>query len=275
MLAVMACVALAGALAAVTPQDGDRLLEVAIHREVVVGDLNGAIGKYYAVLAVPNVPRQIAARALLQIGICHEKLGQRRQAHDAYTRLARDFESETAVAAEARARLDRTGVLPGPRNLRFEEGEPGEVPPGWTVPSMMNTTGRLAELSRKGCRSGNGCAVVTAPATASGELGYGFLMQSFSAAAYRGKSVRLRAWVRVEPSAPGDRAHIALHVSGPNRKPGLWADMDQQPDLRSPKWVSCELTGRIDDDAQFLEFSFASIGHGRVWIDSVSFEVVD
>src|SRR5262249_15837378 len=146
----------------------------------------------------------IAARALLQMGGCYEKMGERRQAHDAYTRLTRDFENETAIASEARARLDRTGVLPGPRNLRFEEGEQGEVPPGWTVPSMENTTGKLAELHRKGCRSGIGCAVLVAPATASGSLGYGYLMQSFSAAAYRGKTVRLRAWVRVEANAPGD-----------------------------------------------------------------------
>jgi hypothetical protein len=166
-------------------------------------------------------------------------------------------------------------VLPGPHNLHFEEGEPGEVPPGWFVPSMENTTGKLAELRRTGCRSRIGCVVLTAPATRAGDEGYGFLMQRFSAAAYRGRTVRLRAWLRVEPSAPGDRAHMWLHVSGPNQKPGSYADMDQRPDLGAPKWVACELTGRIDDDAQFLEFSFSSIGHGRVWIDSVSFDVVE
>jgi hypothetical protein len=261
-------------------RDSDRQLEAAIYREVVAGDLKGAIEQYRGILAAPHTPREIAARALLQMGECYDKLGQRRQAHDAYTRVTREFESLTAVASEARGRLDRTGVLPGPHNLRFEEGEPGEIPPGWFVPSMENTTGKLAELHRTGCRSRVGCMVLTAPATATGAVGYGHLMQSFSAAAYRGRTVRLRAWLKVEPSAPGDRAHMWLHVSGPNQKPGLWADMDQRPDVPkapgdAPKWESCELTGRVDQDAQFLEFSFASIGHGRVWIDSVSFEVVD
>ena len=46
-------------------------------------------------------------------------------------------------------------------------------------------------------------------------------MQSFSAAAYRGKTVRLRAWVRVEAGAPGDRAQMWLKVDRPNGKVGF------------------------------------------------------
>jgi hypothetical protein len=34
-----------------------------------------------------------------------------------------------------------------------------------------------------------------------------------------------------------------------------------------------EITGAVDEDAQFINFGFLSIGGGRVWIDSVSFDV--
>jgi len=253
-------------------QDADRLLEAAIHREVVTGDLKGAIEKYRAILSQAGVPRPIAARALFHMGECYERLGQQRQAHDAYLRVAREFESETSIAGEARARTQNwTEVLPGPRNLNFEEGEPGKAPPGWTVLTLEKVTGNLAELRRKGCRGGIGCAVLIAPATAPGQVGN--LMQSFSAAAYRGKTVRLRAWLRVEAVAPGDRGNMWLQEDRPSGKQAFSADLDERA-VRSPDWTLCELTGRIHSDAQFLRFGFSSIGHGRVWIDSVSFEVV-
>ena len=252
--------------------DSERQLEAAIHREVVLGDLKGAIDNYRALLAQAGVPKSIAARALYHMAECYEKLGQQRQAHDAYLRVAREFESETAVAGAARARTENwTEVLPGPRNLSFEEGEQGKAPPGWTVLTLEKVTGNLAELRRKGCRSGIGCAVLIAPATAPGQVGN--LMQSFSAAAYRGKTVRLRAWLKVDAVAPGDRANMWLQEDRPAGKQGFSADLDERA-VRSPDWTSCELVGKIHPDAQFLRFGFSSIGHGRVWIDSVSFEVV-
>jgi len=252
--------------------DSERQLEAAIHREVVAGDLKGAIENYRAILTQPGVSKAIAARALFHIGECYEKLGQQRQAHDAYQRVTREFESETSIAAAARARTENwTEVLPGPRNLNFEEGEAGKAPPGWTVLTLEKVTGNLAELRRKGCRSGIGCAVLIAPATAPGQVGN--LMQSFSAEAYRGKTVRLRAWLKVEAVAPGDRANMWLQEDRPNGKQGFSADLDERA-VRSADWTSCELVGRIHPDAQFLRFGFSSIGHGRVWIDNVSFEVV-
>jgi hypothetical protein len=87
-------------------------------------------------------------------------------------------------------------------------------------------SGSLAELRRKGCRSNGGCAVVIAPATATTPDSVGNLMQSFRAAAYRGKTVRLRAWVRVEAGGPEDRAQMWLRVDRPNGKVGFLEDMD-------------------------------------------------
>jgi len=260
------------ALAVGAQSDADRQFEAALHQEVVKGDLRGAIEKYRALLGQSGASRGVAARALLHIGECYEKLGQRAQAHEAYARIAREFESEPGIAGTARARLDLTEVPPGPRNLNFEKGEPGKVPAPWFVPSMEKTTGNLAELRRRDCRSATGCVVLTAPATSPDTPGR--LMQSFSAAAYRGKTVRLRAWLKVEANAPGDRAQLSLKVTRPNQKTGFWAERDQRADYPA-QWTVCEITGKIDDDAQFVDFWIASVGHGRVWIDGVSFDVVN
>jgi hypothetical protein len=101
----------------------------------------------------------------------------------------------------------------------------------------------------------------------------GNLMQSFRAAAYRGKTVRLRAWVRVEAGGPGDRAQMWLRVDRPNGKVGFLEDMDGRP-VRAAEWTSCEIVAEIDSDAEFVDFGVRSMGRGRVWVDEVSFDIV-
>jgi hypothetical protein len=148
-------------------------------------------------------------------------------------------------------------------------------------------------VHRKGCRGTGACAVVVAPATVPGVVGN--LMQSFSAAAYRGKTVRLRAWLKVEAASPEDRGQLWLHVLRPNGKPGFLDNMDDRPvrggqpgDLggdilgvfddrtqpRPAKWTSCEIVAEIDSDAQFVDFGVTAIGRGRVWVDDVTFDIV-
>jgi hypothetical protein len=254
--------------------DGERQLETAVYREAVMGDVAAAIGMYRAILAQQGMARPVAARALWQLGQCQEKLGQRREAHATYARLAREYAAESGIAAQARGKLAGwSDALPGPRNLRFEEGDAGKTPPGWFVPQVEKISGSLAELRRKGCRSNVGCAVVIAPATAAASDSVGNLMQSFRAAAYRGKTVRLRAWVRVEAGGPGDRAQMWLRVDRPNGKVGFLEDMDGRP-VRAAEWTSCEIVAEIDSDAEFVDFGVRSMGRGRVWVDEVSFDIV-
>ncbi len=256
----------------------ERQLEAAIHREIVLGDLPGAIAQYKTVLAQAGNARTVAARALFQIGQCLDKQGQRKDAHDAYRRIVNEYSDQPEIVAEARVRLASwQDAQPGPRNLKFEEGVPGKVPPGWFVPSLPRDADYSAELRRNGCRSAGGCAVVLVPANAPRPLGT--LMQSFSADAYRGKTVRLRAWLRLEiglresDANPEDRAQMWLTVDRANRRVGFSDNMDDRP-LRSAEWTRCEITGEIDEDAQFINFGFMSIGRGRVWVDDVSFEIV-
>src|SRR5665213_549135 len=124
----------------------------------------------------------------------------------------------------------RVALWSGPRNLKFEEGVAGKAPPGWFVPGLPREADYLVELRRDHCRSRSGCAVVTAHANVPRPAGN--LMQSFGAAAYAGKTVRLRAWLRVESffvspalglrlPAPEDRAELWLTVERTNRRKGF------------------------------------------------------
>ena len=191
------------AFAAQLAPDGqpERRMEDARYREAVVGDLKGAIEEYRAIAAEAGVSREMAARAVLGLAHCLEKLGLRAQAEAQYRRLLRDYSDQTEEAAEARRQIaEPEDAIFGPRNLNFAEGQPGKVPPGWFVPALPRDADYLAALSRTGCRDSVGCAMVLVPSNA--PRPFSSLSQSFSAAAYRGRSVRLGAgsgWNRPTP----------------------------------------------------------------------------
>jgi tetratricopeptide (TPR) repeat protein len=271
-LLIALALGLAPMFAAAAVQDAEWQLEAAIHREVVLGDLKGAMEAYQAILASPAKSKAVAARALFQLGQCQEKLGQRDAAYSFYQRVVTEYGDQAETAGQARAKLAAWDTVPAPRNLKFEEGVVGKVPPGWFVPALPKDADYLAELRRSGCRSGVGCAIVLVPANAPRPLSD--LMQSFGAGAYRGKVVRLRAWLRLEATDPDDRAQMWISVDREHHRQGFYDNMDDRP-LRSPEWTQCEIVGRIDPDAVFIDIGVMSIGRGRVWVDDVSFEVVE
>jgi hypothetical protein len=260
--------------------DAEQRFEAALHREIVQGDLPGSLSEYRALLATAGTPRSVAARALLEIARCQEKLGQRKEAYTTYRRLMAEFNDQPGAVKLAGLKLAQWS---GPRNLKFDEGAPGKAPPGWFVPSLPKDANYLAEIRREGCRTYGSCAVVMAPLNVPRPEGN--LMQSFSAAAYRGKTVRLVAWLRVEsffvaPAIglrlpnPEDRAQMWMTVERANRKSGFSDNTDDRP-VRSQNWTRVEIEGPVDDDAQFINFGFLSTGGGRVWIDSVSFDIAN
>jgi hypothetical protein len=85
--------------------------------------------------------------------------------------------------------------------------------------------------------------------------------------------VRLRAWLRLEAAKPDDRAQMWLRVDRENRGNGFFDNMDGRP-VRSAEWTRCEITGKVDDDANFIEIGIMSVGSGKTWADDVSFDVV-
>jgi Tol biopolymer transport system component len=88
-------------------QNSDQLeveLKAAMHKELVDGDLEGAIADYKSLVSRAGTDRAIASKALLQIGKCYERLGDE-EAKKAYEQLLQDYSDQKEVAAEARSRL--------------------------------------------------------------------------------------------------------------------------------------------------------------------------
>ncbi|MBN8730444.1 MAG: PD40 domain-containing protein [Acidobacteria bacterium] len=85
----------------------DLMMEAAARKERVDGDLKAAIEEYRKIALRFAKQPEVAAKALLQMGQCQEKLGQT-EARKSYERIVREFGAQPA-ATQARARLAAMG----------------------------------------------------------------------------------------------------------------------------------------------------------------------
>ena len=114
--------------AAQKSQSADVLLGAALHQEEVEGNLEAAIETYKKILADFPDNRPMAARALLQMGQCYEKLGKD-EARKAYERLVRDYADQSEQVKLARTRLAAlTGPSPTTLTARRLENAPADTP---------------------------------------------------------------------------------------------------------------------------------------------------
>lgn len=95
-----------GLLLAQAPRSADVRLKAAQHKEEVEGDLKGAIEEYRKI--AQNSDRAIAAKALIRMAGCYQKLGHA-EARKVYERVVREFADQKEAAAEAAAQLALLG----------------------------------------------------------------------------------------------------------------------------------------------------------------------
>ncbi|HUQ94099.1 MAG TPA: hypothetical protein VM120_20630 [Bryobacteraceae bacterium] len=91
-------------LAAQKPEAAESLLQSAIKKEVVDGNLAGAIEGYKKALVAAKGNRPVAARALVQMAECYQKLGDA-QSRAIYDQVVRDYADQKDAVAKARVRL--------------------------------------------------------------------------------------------------------------------------------------------------------------------------
>jgi Tol biopolymer transport system component len=98
------CASLFLAAAPVVAQTGNDLFQQALVKERADGDLRGAIEIYERIAREFTADRTLAAKALVQLGQCYEKLGST-EAERAYQRVVSEFADQSAIVAQARSRL--------------------------------------------------------------------------------------------------------------------------------------------------------------------------
>src|ERR1051326_7792944 len=80
------------------------LIQAAHQKQLVQGQLEQAIQLYKRIVQEHAGNRTVAAKALLEMGQCYEKLGNT-EARKAYERLLNDYSDQNEAAAQARKRL--------------------------------------------------------------------------------------------------------------------------------------------------------------------------
>ena len=85
-------------------EQAEVLMQAAHQKQLVEGQLDEAIQLYRRIVQEHAGSRAVAAKALLEMGLCYEKLGNT-EARKAYERLLRDYGDQNEAAAQARARL--------------------------------------------------------------------------------------------------------------------------------------------------------------------------
>jgi len=126
--------------------EAETLLQAARHKELVAGELEEAIGIYKKILADHAGHRPVAARALVGLGQCYEKLGQQ-GAREAYERVLRDYADQNEAATEARTRLaalHRPAGADRPPELATRRVWGG---PGVDIEGSISADGRLLSFA--------------------------------------------------------------------------------------------------------------------------------
>ena len=108
LLAVITLAAVSITAFAQRAKDAEVLYHRGVQLEEVKGELKEAIAVYEKLLKEFVNVRPIAAQALLRMGICYEKLGQK-ESQAAYQRILRDFADQAEIVAQARVRLAALG----------------------------------------------------------------------------------------------------------------------------------------------------------------------
>jgi len=162
----------------------------------------------------------------------------------------------------------------GPVNLDFEEKEMGILSGqqwvGWFKP--MDVPHYDMKLVTDGAYKGKQYVEIFSTGKPTGEeyAEFGNIMQTFDATAYRGKTMRFRAAVRVN-SATNGRAQMWMRVDRPNQTVSFFDNMKERP-ITSSQWKEYDIIGMIDTDAQFINIGCMLIGEGKVGLDAASFE---
>jgi C-terminal processing protease CtpA/Prc len=160
-----------------------------------------------------------------------------------------------------------------PTNLDFEQGQPGEVPPGWHLSPTAKDNGYTAKIVTDRPEAGRQAAQVALEGERKDPNAFGNLLTSFDATPYRGQRIRFRAAVRAEVSGREGQAALWLRVDREGGGVGFFDNMSDRP-IRSSEWKTYEITGNVAPDAKSIYLGLMLIGPGKAWIDSASFETL-
>jgi len=185
------------------------------------------------------------------------------------TRKRTEAEARKLDAETERTKAETTKLLSEMHTTHGTRTPGGTVPTGWRLRGIYPTdyeVGTDTSVAHSGDRSG---FLVARPEA----RGFGTLMQAFRADLFRGRRLRLSAFVRT-----ADVEHWAalwMRVDGPNEDTLAFDNMQDRPILGTKDWRQYRVVLDVPENSEIIAFGVLLGGGGRVWLDDVSFDVVD
>jgi hypothetical protein len=151
----------------------------------------------------------------------------------------------------------------------FEANEPGKTPSGW----MLTTPGFEAIVTSDSARQGRQSVRIRSAGKTPGDH-VAVLLRSVDATSFRGRTIRLRGALRIEPKEHPGQVQLWLRVDREGNRPGFFDNMDDRP-VRQRDWSEAEIVGDVAADAKTIVYGLLLHGDGPAWLDDVRLDITD
>ena len=128
-------------------------------------------------------------------------------------------------------------------------------------------------MSRDETEKHGGKASGCVRSTGDGADGFGTLTQWFRADDYRGKRIRMTAYVKT--SELEGKAGLWMRIDGKEKTGLAFDNMMERPVKGTTDWKKYEVVLDVPAEAEEIFFGFLVAGKGRGWVDDIKFEVVN
>ena len=145
-----------------------------------------------------------------------------------------------------------------------------DAPQGWFLAGNKPQEYTVS-VDRQASKDGGSAALLESRSGNVSE-GFGTLMQTFGAAAYAGKRVRMTADVRAQGVQRW--AGLWMRVDGPGNRTLSFDNMQDRPIEGTTGWRSYAVVLDVPAGSESISFGILLSGQGKVWIDNVRFEEV-
>ena len=161
-------------------------------------------------------------------------------------------------------------TLTGASLLVFSSLVCAAVPEGWSANGSALSDYSVATDKAVTYQGHPSVAIASKNANSTGFAG---LMQMISADDYKGKRVRLAAYLKTRDVAGGG-AHLWFRVDGTNGKVLGFDNMYSRPVRGTTAWTKYEIVLDVPEDSTALAYGFFLNGGGVAWATSFGLEVV-
>jgi hypothetical protein len=146
----------------------------------------------------------------------------------------------------------------------------GDVPSGWFAAGSDPTSYEFT-IDTKEKKGGKASGSYEAKDPKADN--FGTAMQQFAADDFKGKRVRMSAWVKAKDV--DEWAGLWMRVDGLKKSPLAFDNMGERPIKGTADWKKYEIVLDVPEDSAQIAFGILMKGKGRVWVDDFKFEAVD